>query len=75
MIQDPRIIDNIKKLKELGMSDEDIKGNLIKMGLSSEDCDELIAASNGNETIKEEKEPKKKIEKRRTSEKRTKKQK
>lgn len=59
MIQDPRIIDNIKKLKELGMSDEDIKGNLIKMGLSSEDCDELIAASNGNETIKEENEPKK----------------
>lgn len=62
MIQDPRIIDNIKKLKELGMSTDDIKDNLIKMGLSSEDCDELIAASNIEENKKQkspEKEQKK----------------
>jgi hypothetical protein len=45
MIQDPRIIDNIKKLKELGMSDKDIKDNLIKMNLAPQDCDELIAAA------------------------------
>lgn len=46
MIQDPRIIENIKKLKELGMSDKDLKDNLVKMGLSPEDCDKLIAISN-----------------------------
>lgn len=46
MIQDPRIIENIKKLKELGMSDKDLKDNLVKMGLSPEDCDKLIATSN-----------------------------
>lgn len=43
MIPDPRIVENIKKLKDLGMSKEDIKDNLIKMGLSSKDCDELIS--------------------------------
>ena len=45
MIPDPRIIDNIKKLKELGMSETDIKDNLVKMGLSPTDCDELIATA------------------------------
>jgi hypothetical protein len=55
MIQDPRIIENIKKLKELGMSKEDIKENLLKMGLASKDCDELITtAFNEKETTKEE---------------------
>ncbi len=55
MIPDPRIIENIKKLKELGMSKEDIKENLLKMGLASKDCDELIiTAFNEKETTKEE---------------------
>jgi len=43
MIPDPRIIENIKKLKDLGMSKEDIKDNLLKMGLSAKDCDDLIS--------------------------------
>lgn len=47
MIQDPRIIENIKKLRELGMSDKDIKDNLIKMNLSPSDCEELLAAASG----------------------------
>ncbi|HOZ35594.1 MAG TPA: hypothetical protein PLK55_01255 [archaeon] len=67
MIQDPRIIDNIKKLKELGMSNDDIKDNLIKMGLSSDDCDELIAASNEDENknrkLQEKEQKKEKIKK------------
>jgi len=45
MIPDPRIIENIKKLKELGMSKEDIKDNLLKMGLSSKDSEELIISA------------------------------
>jgi len=54
MIPDHRIIENIKKLKDLGMSKEDIKNNLLKMNLSSKDCDELMAAAD-NEIISEEK--------------------
>ncbi|MFA5745511.1 MAG: hypothetical protein WCX82_01550 [archaeon] len=55
MIPDPRIIENIQKLKDLGMSKDDIKSNLIKMGLSSSDCDELIInAFNGTVEKKEE---------------------
>ena len=50
MIQDPRIIENIKKLRELGMSDKDIKENLIKMNLSSADCDELLSSASGTPT-------------------------
>ena len=53
MIQDPRIIDNIKKLKELGMSDKDIKDNLIKMNLAPQDCDELISAASATTENKE----------------------
>lgn len=53
MIQDPRIIENIKKLRELGMSDKDIKDNLIKMNLSPSDCEELLAAASG--TVVQEK--------------------
>lgn len=60
MIQDSRIIDNIKKLKELGMSDKDIKDNLVKMNLPSEDCDELIAAAADKASIPENKETKEK---------------
>ena len=55
MIPDPRIIENIKKLKDLGMSKTDIKENLIKMGLSSKDSDDLISGAFGENTKVEEK--------------------
>jgi len=61
MIPDPRIIENIKKLKELGMPKEDIKDNLIKMGLSSMDCEELITVAFSEEKEKN-KQPQKIIE-------------
>ncbi|MDD3244641.1 MAG: hypothetical protein PHU47_00655 [Candidatus ainarchaeum sp.] len=54
MIPDPRIIENIKKLKSLGMSDKEIKDNLVKMGLSDTDCDELIKSSHTNDEKKDE---------------------
>lgn len=76
MIQDPRIIDNIKKLKELGMSDKDIKDNLIKMNLSPEDCDELITAAaatntENKELPKEQKTPEKETKKKERTQKET----
>ncbi len=49
MIPDPRIIENIRKLKELGMPKEDIKDNLVKMGLAPKDCDELLTSVFGAE--------------------------
>ncbi len=56
MIPDPRIIDNIKKLKELGMSENDIRDNLLKMNLSPADCDELILTASIKTIEKTEKE-------------------
>lgn len=49
MIPDPRIIENIKKLKSLGMSDKEIKENLLKMGLSEKDCDDLLNSDSKKE--------------------------
>lgn len=49
MIPDPRIIENIKKLKSLGMSDKEIKDNLLKMGLSEKDCDDLLNSDSKKE--------------------------
>jgi len=42
MIPDQRIIENIQKLKELGMSESEISENLTKIGLSKEESTELI---------------------------------
>lgn len=39
---DKRIIENINKLKSLGMSDEDIVSNLINIGLSKEESELLV---------------------------------
>jgi hypothetical protein len=55
MIADQRVIENIKKLKELGMSKNEIKENLTKMGLSDKDCEELILkAANKDKTNNED---------------------
>ncbi|MCK9292698.1 MAG: hypothetical protein WCY27_01550 [archaeon] len=42
MIADDRVIENIIKLKELGMTNEEIIDNLVKIGLSKEDSQKLI---------------------------------
>lgn len=42
MIADDRVIENILKLKELGMTNKEIIDNLIKIGLSEEDSQNLI---------------------------------
>jgi hypothetical protein len=52
MIPDPRIIENIKKLKSLGMSDKEIKENLLKMGLSEKDCNDLLNSDSKKEPLK-----------------------
>jgi hypothetical protein len=59
MIADQRVIENIKKLKELGMSVDEIKDNLKKMGLNEDDSKELISKAISSDTdekqnIKEE---------------------
>ena len=42
MIADDRVVENIKKLQELGMSHDEIIENLVRMGLSKEESTELI---------------------------------
>jgi len=42
MIADDRVVENIKKLKKLGMSHDEIIENLVRMGLSNDESEELI---------------------------------
>ena len=42
MIADDRVVENIKKLQELGMSHDEIIENLVRMGLSKDESTELI---------------------------------
>ncbi len=42
MIADDRVVENIKKLQELGMSHDEIIENLVRMGLSNTESEELI---------------------------------
>jgi len=45
MLADDRVIENIKKLQSLGMPENEIVENLVKMGLSKENSKELINKS------------------------------
>jgi hypothetical protein len=47
MITDQRVLDNVKKLLDLGMTPEDVKDNLIKMGVSEKDAIDLIQRAGG----------------------------
>ncbi len=63
MMPDKRVIDNIKKLISLGMSEDDIISQLENMGVNESDAKELIANAKGKEDkSKEEKEEKPKTE-------------
>jgi len=51
---DERILENIKKLKSLGMPDNEIVDNLINIGLSKEESEKLVSNSNTDEKPKSE---------------------
>jgi hypothetical protein len=54
MIPDKRVVENIKKLIGLGMSDKDIENQLSKMGVNKEDAKELLSiAKNKNSKSQE----------------------